>query len=148
MSNILHLVLIPIIVTGVVQIIKFFSGFLETGKVDWKRIGEYGGMPSGHTAIVTSFAAEVGIIEGFGSTAFGIALILMIVVIRDAVGLRRHLSDQAVLIKDLAKKHLPNHETLSKIQTQIGHSGSEVLVSLVIATALTFLLHWGFKIII
>ena len=142
MYNLAYLILIPIIVTGIVQILKLITAFFKDGKMDWHRIGEYGGMPSGHTAIVTSFACIVGIIEGFTSVAFAITLILMIVVVRDALGLRQHLADQAKTIELILKEYPLTGEKKPKLYTQIGHSFLEVTVSFFIACALTFALYW------
>lgn len=144
MLNLANLILIPLIVTGIIQVLKLVTDFFKTGQIDWHKINEYGGMPSGHTAIVTSFACIVGIIEGLSSTAFAIALILMIVVIRDAMGLRQHLADQAKTIELILKKYPLSEGKTPKLYTQIGHSFLEVAVSFFIAAALTFALYWVF----
>lgn len=148
MPTILYLILTPLIVTGIVQILKLVTTFFKTGQIDWHKIGEYGGMPSGHTAIVTSFACIVGITEGFSSTAFAIALILMIIVIRDALGLRQHLSDQAKTIELILKKYPLAEQKTPKLYTQIGHSFLEVIISLFIASALTFTIYLAFEYIL
>lgn len=144
MLNLAYLILIPLIVTGIVQVLKLVTSFFKNGRMDWRQVGEYGGMPSGHTAIVTSFASIVGIVEGFNSTAFAIAIILMIIVIRDALGLRQHLADQAKTIELILKKYPLLEEKKPKLHTQIGHSFGEVAASFLIASALTFALYWFF----
>lgn len=144
MPNLAYLLLIPLIVAGIVQVLKLVTSFFKNGRMDWRQVGEYGGMPSGHTAIVTSFATIVGIVEGFSSTAFAIAVILMIIVIRDALGLRQHLADQAKTIKLILKKY-PLDEEKPELQTQIGHSFLEVVISFFMACSLTLALWLVFS---
>jgi len=48
-----------------------------------------GGMPSSHAAVVASMTAAVGFNEGMGSNLFAVSLWIALVVMRDAMGVRR-----------------------------------------------------------
>jgi acid phosphatase family membrane protein YuiD len=60
-----------------------------------------GGMPSSHSAFVSSLATAVGIVEGIHSTAFAISFCFAAVVIFDAMGIRRHAGQHAAMLNQL-----------------------------------------------
>jgi acid phosphatase family membrane protein YuiD len=88
-----------------------------------------GGMPSSHSAVVCALAASIAIYEGIASTYFIIALVFAMVVLRDAMGVRRTAGLQAKALNNLGKemtKHTgQDFHTVKEIQ---GHNPLEVLV--------------------
>ena len=62
-----------------------------------------GGMPSSHAAIVASMTAAVGFYEGIGSNLFAVSLFVAMVVMRDAMGVRRSSGLQARALNYLGK---------------------------------------------
>lgn len=88
---------------------------IEIVKGDFKiqRLTGAGGMPSSHTATVTSLAVSCGIVEGFNSTEFAIALILAIVVIADALSVRAEAGKHAKILNRLRERELEEMKVLS-----------------------------------
>jgi len=88
-----------------------------------------GGMPSSHAAVVTSMTAAVGFHEGIGSNLFAVSLFVAMVVMRDAVGVRRASGLQALALNLLgrttAEKLGIDFEPVKEIK---GHAPLEVLV--------------------
>src|SRR5690606_5795925 len=78
-----------------VQVIKFLSALIRTGRVDFERLSGTGGMPSSHAASVSSLATAVGLQTGFDSPLFAIAAFFSMVVMYDAAGIRRAAGRQA-----------------------------------------------------
>ncbi len=97
-----HALIVAVASWAISQILKFFTNLAVSREFDWRRITSDGGMPSAHSATVTSLAIMVGYIEKVGSAAFALAMIFAIVVMRDAVGVRREAGKQAKSIKDIA----------------------------------------------
>ena len=60
-------------------------------KRDIRAVKDYGGMPSGHSALVFSTLTSVGWTEGFDSPVFGLALAFTLITISDAVRVRSKL---------------------------------------------------------
>ena len=58
----------------VAQLLKFIGHLIKTRKVDFQVLATTGGMPSSHTAGVVSLSTTVGIICGFDSIEFAIAI--------------------------------------------------------------------------
>ncbi|MDR1389157.1 MAG: divergent PAP2 family protein [Treponema sp.] len=63
-----------------------------------------GGMPSSHSALVSSMAASIAFTEGLMSDLFVIALMLALITIRDSLGVRRSSGLQARALNHLGKQ--------------------------------------------
>ena len=80
------------------QIIKFFLHLIMDKKVDLRLFTTTGGMPSAHSACVVSLSTMVGMLRGFDSVEFAIAMGQALVVMYDAAGLRRAAGKQAACL--------------------------------------------------
>ncbi len=124
---------IPILVWFGIQAFKVIWDLVETKKFNFKRILGAGGMPSSHSAVTMCLAMMVGKSDGFSSTTFAISLILAIVVMYDAAGIRRAAGKQASLLNKIV-----NTPGLSTIQVQerlvevLGHTPVQVFVGAII----------------
>lgn len=106
-----------------------------------RRMVGSGGMPSSHTALVVAMTTAVGLQEGFNSTLFAISLILTLVVMYDATGVRRAAGKQARVLNRLLYELRVEHTIHdARLKELLGHTPLEVLAgSLVgIATAWFF----------
>ena len=65
---------------------------------------ETGGMPSSHSALAVSIATAIGFTEGIGSSTFILALFFALVVVRDAMGVRRSSGVQAKTLNQVGKE--------------------------------------------
>ncbi len=90
-----------------------------------------GGMPSGHSAFVSSLVVVVAYREGIESTAFMIAAVVALVVMYDAVTLRSEAGKHAESINS-------HHE--SGLEESLGHSHWEVVVGALFGAILSFVL--------
>ena len=86
----------------IAQIIKIIMALVTEKRFRPDRIFGDGGMPSGHSATVTSLAVLVGWTQGYSSAPFAIAMILAIIVMNDATGVRLEAGKHAASIKELA----------------------------------------------
>ena len=123
---------------AVAQVLKVIIHAAIYKKLEWERLFGDGGMPSGHSATVTSVAAMSGRVFGLGSFEFAIAAILAIIVCHDAMGVRRETGKQAVIIIEMielleavTKKDLPE----AKLKEFVGHTPLQVIAGSVIGIA-------------
>lgn len=100
---------------------KFAVNTAREGRLAFDRIG-LGGMPSTHTTIVWTTAWLIGLREGFGSPVFAVALALAVVVMIDAMDLRRKIGRQAAALKAL----FPHDDAVARLRDRMGHSVPEV----------------------
>jgi len=88
-----------------------------------------GGMPSSHTAVVTSMTAAVAFSEGLGSNLFAVSLFVTLVVMRDAVGVRRAVGVQAQVLNLLGRHSAENlGNEYNPVKEIRGHAPLEVIV--------------------
>ncbi len=80
---------IPILLWFGIQTFKLIYDLVTTKKFNFKRILGAGGMPSSHSAVVTSITTLIGKNQGVDSPIFALSLIVALVVMYDACGVRR-----------------------------------------------------------
>ena len=118
---------------AVAQVLKTILYAAINKKFDIKRLFGDGGMPSGHSATVTSMAVSCGMVYGFDSGVFAVAAIVAIVVMHDASGVRLETGKQAKIINELVKhlkdRVVPNEEELKEF---VGHTPLQVLCGAVL----------------
>ncbi|HNZ86134.1 MAG TPA: divergent PAP2 family protein [bacterium] len=111
------------------------------GRFSIKNIFAYGGMPSSHSALVSSLATTVGILKGFNSSEFAISLFFALIVISDAVGLRGFMTKQGIainkLIKDLPDELEYKYEIMNE---SIAHTISQVIIGTLIGVLIPSLI--------
>lgn len=107
--------------------IKFLINSIRAKKLAFSLIG-YGGLPSNHSAIVSSMTALIVLNEGIYSPAFGVALTLSFIVLLDANSLRRAVGQHAVLINQLVKDNIE----VKPLRERMGHSKVEIVAGIVV----------------
>lgn len=124
------ILLAPLVAGFTAQVIKFIIRSNKQ-KFSFKNLLAYSGMPSGHTAMVVSLSVITGLENGFDSSLFAITVILAIIVIRDALGIRRYLGQHGrilnVLVDDLKEDEMLD-EKYPHLLERIGHTPAQVLV--------------------
>ena len=102
-----------------------------------------GGMPSSHTAVVASMTAAVAIEEGLGSNLFAVSLFMAMLVIRDALGVRRSSGQQAkalnLLGRQTAEKQGVDFEPVKEVR---GHQPLEVIVGALLGIFIAAAYAW------
>ncbi len=99
-----------------------------------------GGMPSSHTATVTTLAILVGHQAGVHAPVFSLVIVFALYVVFEATGLRQEVGQQARLLNDLmdaAKSH--EHLDRARLREFVGHTWAEVLVGAVLGAAFALL---------
>ncbi|MTI94881.1 MAG: divergent PAP2 family protein [Firmicutes bacterium] len=127
----------------VAQLLKVFFDLLTHRKLNLSRLVGAGGMPSSHAAFVSALTTAVGIVEGWDSTAFAIALVLALIVMYDAAGVRRAVGKQARILNTLIPRlyhgsNLVNEK--EKLKELLGHSPFEVFSGAVLGGLIAYLL--------
>ena len=123
----------------IAQLLKMIFVLMHDSKLDWTRMIGSGGMPSSHSAFVTSLAMSVGLKDGFYSTTFAIAVVFAMVVMYDAAGIRRAAGQQAQILNRLIEQW-NNSETREKqLKELLGHTPVEVFAGAVLGVIIAIL---------
>ena len=139
----------PFLITGVgswfvAQVLKVIIHAIIYKKLSFERLFGDGGMPSGHSATVSSLAVMCALVCGTGSVEFAIAAILAISVCHDATGVRRETGKQAVLLNELIKafKELEEDKLPEvKLKEFVGHTPIQVIFGILIGVSNAFIMY-------
>lgn len=129
-----------VLVSGIIgwataQILKIIITSIVYKRLDLSRIVGSGGMPSSHSAFVMAVSVKVGVLSGFDSILFALAMTFAIIVMYDAAGVRRAAGNQARIINlitaDLSRmiKDFSHNRGIEeeKLKELIGHTPFEVI---------------------
>jgi acid phosphatase family membrane protein YuiD len=138
-----QVILVTVMCSCVAQLLKLITKLIRTGKLDLRVLAKTGGMPSSHSSCTMGMAVTVGLIEGFNSVSFAIALGLAMIVMYDAAGVRRHVGLQARVLNQMMEELFSDHPHLSseRIKEFLGHTPVEVLVGAILGSAIA----WAFN---
>ncbi len=100
-----------------------------------------GGMPSSHSALVAALTISIGIRHGFNSDLFIFAIFIAIIVIRDAVGVRRSSGLQARALNDLGAKFVEINPSYSfkHVREIQGHKPVEAVAGVILGSIIAIL---------
>ena len=144
--------LIPIFAWFTAQTLKIIINLFVNKEFRIERLWGDGGMPSGHSATVSSLATMCGITCGFDSPTFALSFIFAVVVMHDAVGVRREAGKQAVTLKKLAAlvngaiSDPDKRIRTEKLKVLVGHTPLQMIVGALVGImiALAYFWIWGF----
>lgn len=112
------------------QVLKTIIHFIVNKQLIWERLLGDGGMPSSHSATVTSAAITTGMLYGWDSPLFALAGIVALIVMHDAMGVRQETGKQAKVINSMlelfdsmGRGDLTPDETLKEF---VGHTRRQV----------------------
>lgn len=90
-----HVLLAPISAWIISQLLKAIINLFIYRKFSFERLFGDGGMPSAHSATVMCLCIMIGWTSGFATPVFALSFIFAVVVMRDALGVRRETGKQA-----------------------------------------------------
>lgn len=130
----------------VAQILKVLLTLATTRKFVPERLLGAGGMPSSHSALVCGVATAVFLRYGFSSVEFAIVLVLGLIVMYDAMGVRRAAGEQAKTLNQLMGLFGIDENNdgpqVKKLKEFIGHTPIEVISGGILGIALVLLASW------
>ena len=142
-----------LLITGIsswfaAQLAKTIIYAIINKKLVLERMVGDGGMPSGHSATVTSLAVISGLSFGFDSFQFAVTALLAVIVCHDAMGVRLETGKQAQIINEMVeafeiwtKKELPE----IKLKEFVGHTPIQVIAGILLGILNGCVMHfWVF----
>ena len=140
----------PFLLTGIsswaiAQVLKVIIHTIVYREFDIYRLFGDGGMPSGHSATVSSLALIAGLRCGADSFEFAISALMAIIVCHDASGVRLETGKQAVVINELVRlfeKKPGDHDLQADLKELVGHTPLQVIVGVVIGCLNALVMHF------
>lgn len=130
----------------VAQVLKTLINGLLLRKFSLERMWGSGGMPSSHSATVCSLVVAAARLYGPDSAIFALAFIMAIIVMYDAMGVRRETGEQAKILNrmltDWMEAESANSPFLGdkKLKEMVGHTPFEVLGGAIVGVAVGWLI--------
>lgn len=149
MDFFLDLITNPYLLTGlgawfVAQVLKTIIYAIINKRIVWERLIGDGGMPSGHSATVTSMALFAALRCGANSYEFAIAGILAVIVCHDAMGVRLETGKQAEVLLELIEafeKLTEDDLPEQKLKTFVGHTPIQVLAGITLGIVVALVMN-------
>ena len=123
---------------GIAQIIKSILFLIINKKFDPKRLVGDGGMPSGHSATVTSLCVISALTRGPASFEFAVTFVLAIIACHDATGVRLETEKQAFLLTEIVNTLSEIHKEKIpevKLKKFVGHTPIQVAAGVLLGAA-------------
>ena len=118
---------------AVAQVLKVVINAVVYKSYDWRRLFGDGGMPSGHSATVSSLACITGLVYGLSSFEFAFTMILAIIVCHDAMGVRMETGKQAMILNEIIDSVdiiFSDEVAEVKLKEMVGHTPFQVLAGI------------------
>ncbi|WP_162163873.1 divergent PAP2 family protein [Acholeplasma hippikon] len=132
-------IIITISAMVIAQVLKFFIDFAINKKPNESILISTGGMPSSHSALVTSLVTAIGLFQIYDTgkigLEFAISFVLALVVVHDSMGIRYEASKHARALNEI-KLRLNLIENIDieekKFKESLGHKPKEVLAGILL----------------
>ena len=132
-----HIILVPIVAWVTAVVLKGIYG-LHTRNFSLSQTLGSGGMPSVHSALVTSITTALGIKYGVFSDIFTIALVFSMIIIYDAINVRFEAWLHAKALNRMNSKKDDHLENI--FNESIGHLPEEAFAGSVIGIIVAMIL--------
>ncbi len=137
-----NIIIASVCAWALAQFVKVLIGLIRKRQIDLRYFVSSGGMPSAHSATVSALATGVAMVEGIGSVAFGISVILAVIVMYDAAGVRQSVGRQSIILNRIIaelRDRRPIAELEHNLRVFIGHTPFQVIVGSTMGIILAWL---------
>lgn len=127
----------------IAQIIKLFFDIVQNKRLKLSLLVSSGGMPSSHTSSVCALTTIIGIQNGVPSHLFAIAFVFSIIVMYDAMGVRRETGKHSEILNNLINDILDyKPEYFQKnLKELVGHTPFQVLCGAILGVITAIILN-------
>jgi acid phosphatase family membrane protein YuiD len=124
------------------MLVKMAIKFFKTRKFSIKEMVQYGGMPSSHTAFITSLAFGIALDKNYGwqHPLFAVIIVLSGLILADTIKLRGTIDKLNTFLSQAIEK---DKELANKIKMpkMVAHTPAEVIAGVIFAFIYTFLFY-------
>ena len=128
----------------VAQVLKTLIHLIITKKFVAERMVGSGGMPSSHSATVCGLATAAGMQYGAGSFEFAISAMLAIIVMYDAMGVRRETGKQGQVLNEMLEVFTHMGKQISveeRLKEFVGHTPLQVLMGAILGVVIAVIIE-------
>ena len=123
------------------QLLKFPLEYILNKRWNWGIMFSSGGLPSSHSALVTAVALSIGFQDGFDTSIFALAVAIGMIVIYDAVGVRRQAGIHAERINEIMKNFIESRRFPEEdLKEMLGHTPFEVITGVILGVLISLVM--------
>jgi acid phosphatase family membrane protein YuiD len=126
-----RILIISISSWAIAQVLKVLVVLVQERRIAWNFFITSGGMPSSHTATVCALATAIAMTEGMGSIYFSIAVVLAVIVMYDAAGVRQSVGQHSAILNRLVKEmsfKITRSDVQKDLREFVGHTPFQVFI--------------------
>ena len=126
----------------VAQVLKTLIDVFLNRSFNPERLFGSGGMPSSHSATVCALTTASGMKYGVGSFEFAVSFVLAMIVMYDAMGVRRETGKQAKLLNSVFFENILNVDGVflqDNLKVYVGHTPLQVAAGAVLGIVMAVL---------
>jgi acid phosphatase family membrane protein YuiD len=127
---------------AITQVLKVVVILVQEKRLAWSYFVTSGGMPSSHTATVCALATAIAMTAGMGSIYFSIAVVLAVIVMYDAAGVRQSVGQHSVVLNRLVKEFsfkVTKLERQKDFREFIGHTPFQVFIGAILGILIAWI---------
>lgn len=128
----------------IAQLLKTLIDFLLNKSFNMERMVGSGGMPSSHSATVCGMATAAMLKYGVGSFEFAVSFVVSMIVMYDAIGVRRETGKQAKLLNSILMENplkLNAEVFQEKLKEYVGHTPLQVMAGAILGILLALAIN-------
>lgn len=125
-------IICPIVSLVICQTFKVAYRIIKNKSFKLALISGSGGMPSSHSAFISSLTTIIGLKEGFDSSIFALALVISMITCYDAMSVRYESGMHAKLLNEKFNLHM---------KEELGHKFLEVIVGIIVGVIIAITLY-------
>lgn len=141
-----RVLLVALIACVIAQLLKLIIEVIQNKKLDMRVLVTTGGMPSAHSALVTSLAVGIGQTIGWSSSEFALATVFAIIVMYDAAGVRQAAGKQARILNQMIDELFYEHPEFNedRLKELLGHTPFQVIAGSALGITITWLAKYAY----
>jgi uncharacterized protein len=127
---------------AITQVFKVIVILIQEKRLAWNYFVTSGGMPSSHTATTCALATAIAMTNGMGSVFFAVAVVLAIIVMYDAAGVRQSVGQHSAVLNLIVQEF---NTRSTKFQREkafrefVGHTPFQVFIGAILGVFVAWL---------
>lgn len=125
------------------QLLKILIAFIKEKRLDFRLMFASGGMPSSHSSTVMTLFVMSGLRTGWTSELTAVTLVLAVIIMYDATGVRRAAGEQAKVLNEIVE--MVEHRRMvtgEKLKELLGHTPLQVVAGAALGVVIALISHY------
>jgi uncharacterized protein len=136
-----QILIISLVSWAVAQVLKVVVVLVQERRIAWHFFITSGGMPSSHTSTVCALATAIAMTVGMASIYFSISVVLAVIVMYDAAGVRQSVGQQSAILNRIVKEmsfKITRSDVQKDLREFVGHTPFQVFIGAILGIVIAW----------